>query len=88
MIKTFDKYFIKLFFKKIILLSLIFLSLAFILSLFEEITFFSDSSNSRFHLPFLITLLNVPATLLELFPFIILISTQLFFVEIIKKEMN
>ena len=86
MIKTFDKYFIKLFFKKIILLSLIFLSLAFILSLFEEITFFSDSSNSRFHLPFLITLLNVPATLLELFPFIILISTQLFFVEIIKKK--
>jgi len=88
MIKTFDKYFIKLFFKKIILLSLIFLSLAFILSLFEEITFFSDSSNSRFHLPFLITLLNVPATLLELFPFIILISTQLFFVEIIKKKEN
>ena len=88
MIKTFDKYFIKLFFKKIVLLSLIFLSLAFILSLFEEITFFSDSSNSRFHLPFLITLLNVPATLLELFPFIILISTQLFFVEIIKKKEN
>ncbi len=88
MIKTFDKYFIKLFFKKIILLSLIFLSLAFILSLFEEITFFSDSSNSKFHLPFLITLLNVPATLLELFPFIILISTQLFFVEIIKKKEN
>ena len=87
MIKTFDKYFIKLFFKKIILLSLIFFSLTFILTLFEEITFFSDSK-SKFHLPFLITLLNVPATLLEIFPFIVLISTQLFFVDIIKRKEN
>ena len=79
MIKTFDKYFIRLFFKKILLLTLIFFSLIFILTLFEEITFFSDSSNSKFHLPFMITLLNVPATLLEIFPFIVLISTQLFF---------
>ena len=88
MIKTFDKYFIRLFFKKILLLTLIFFSLIFILTLFEEITFFSDSSNSKFHLPFMITLLNVPATLLEIFPFIVLISTQLFFVEIIKRKEN
>ena len=88
MIRTFDKYFIKLFLKKIFLLTLIFFSLAFILSLFEEITFFSESSNSKFYLPFMITLLNVPATLLELFPFIVLISTQLFFVDIIKKKEN
>ncbi len=88
MIKTFDKYFIRLFFKKILLLALIFFSLIFILTLFEEITFFSDSSNSKFHLPFMITLLNVPATLLEIFPFIVLISTQLFFVEIIKRKEN
>ena len=88
MIRTFDKYFIKLFLKKIFLLTLIFFSLAFILSLFEEITFFSESSNSKFYLPFMITILNVPATLLELFPFIVLISTQLFFVDIIKKKEN
>tara|TARA_B100001057_G_scaffold448401_1_gene488690 strand:- start:5846 stop:6775 length:930 start_codon:yes stop_codon:yes gene_type:complete len=36
----------------------------------------------------MITLLNVPSTLLELIPFIVLISTQLFFVEIIKKKEN
>ena len=88
MIKTFDKYFIRLFLKKTFLLTLIFFSLTFILTLFEEITFFSDSSNSEFHLPFMITLLNVPATLLEIFPFIILIATQLFFVEIIKRKEN
>ncbi len=87
MVKTFDKYFIKLFFKKIILLTLIFFSLTFILSLFEEITFFSESK-SEIHLPFLITLFNVPSTLLEIFPFIVLISTQLFFVDIIKRKEN
>ena len=87
MIKTFDKYFIKLFFKKIILLTLIFFSLTFILTLFEEITFFSDAK-SEMYLPFLITLLNVPSTLLEIFPFIFLISTQLFFVDIIKRKEN
>jgi len=87
MVKTFDKYFIKLFLKKIILLTLIFFSLTFILSLFEEITFFSDSK-SEIYLPFLITLFNVPSTLLEIFPFIVLISTQLFFVDIIKRKEN
>ena len=87
MIKTFDKYFIKLFFKKIILLTLIFFSLTFILTLFEEITFFTESS-SEAYLPFLITFLNVPSTLLEIFPFIVLMSTQLFFVEIIKRKEN
>jgi lipopolysaccharide export system permease protein len=40
------------------------------------------------YLPFLITLFNVPTTLLEIFPFIVLISTQLFFVDIIKKKEN
>ncbi|WP_440923987.1 LptF/LptG family permease [Candidatus Pelagibacter sp.] len=87
MIKTFDKYFIKLFFKKILLLTVIFFSLTFILTLFEEITFFGES-NSEAHLPFLITFFNVPSTLLEIFPFIVLISTQLFFVEIIKRKEN
>ena len=87
MVKTFDKYFIKLFFKKIILLTLIFFALTFILTLFEEITFFSDSK-SEIYLPFLITLFNVPSTLLEIFPFIVLISTQLFFVDIIKRKEN
>ena len=87
MIKTFDRYFIKLFFKKILLLTLIFFSLIFILSLFEEITFFTES-NSEAYLPFLITFFNVPSTLLEIFPFIVLMSTQLFFVEIIKRKEN
>ena len=67
MIKTFDKYFVKLFFKKIILLTLIFFSLTFILTLFEEITFFSDAQSS-IYIPFLVAALDVPSALLEIFP--------------------
>ena len=87
MINTFDKYFINLFLKKIILLTLIFFSLIFILTIFEEITFFSEVQ-SKFYLPFLVAIFDVPTTLLEIFPFIILISAQLFFLEIMKKKEN
>ncbi len=87
MIKTYDKYFINLFFKKLILVFLIFFSLTFILTIFEEITFFSETK-SKFYLPFLISIMDVPTTILEIFPFILLISTQLFFLEIIQKKEN
>tara|TARA_B100000242_G_scaffold282845_1_gene244513 strand:+ start:285 stop:1364 length:1080 start_codon:yes stop_codon:yes gene_type:complete len=87
MLRTFDKYFINLFFKKLLILSLIFFSLIFILTIFEEITFFTDTKSS-FYLPFLVAALDVPSALLEIFPFIILIATQLFFLEIIKKKEN
>ena len=42
MVKTLDKYFISLFFKKLLILSLIFFSLSFTLTIFEEITFLSE----------------------------------------------
>ena len=87
MIKTYDKYFIILFCKKLLLIFLMFFSLTFILTIFEEITFFSETQ-SKFYLPFLIALMDVPTTILEIFPFILLISTQLFFLEIIKKKEN
>ena len=87
MIRTFDKYFIRLFFKKVLLICMIFFSLIFILTIFEEITFFSDT-NSKFYLPFFLSLIDAPTTLLEILPFIILISSQLFFIEIIKNKEN
>ena len=87
MIKTYDKYFIRLFCKKLLLVFLVFFSLTFILTIFEEITFFNETQ-SKFYLPFLIAMMDVPTTILEIFPFILLISTQLFFLEIIKKKEN
>ena len=87
MVKTLDKYFISLFFKKLSILSLIFFSLTFTLTIFEEITFLSKST-SAFYLPFMLAVFDAPTTLLEIFPFIILITAQLFFIELIKKKEN
>ena len=87
MVKTLDKYFISLFFKKLLLLSVIFFCLSFTLTIFEEITFLSKST-SAFYLPFMLAIFDAPTTLLEIFPFIILISAQLFFVELIKRKEN
>ena len=85
MIKTFEKYLIVLFAKKIINVSFIFLALVFILSVFEEISFFKDLDVS-ISFPFLLTALNTPSTLFNIFPFIFLISTQFFFLELINKN--
>ncbi len=85
MLKTINIYLIKLFLKKIINTSLIFLSLVFVLSIFEEISFFKDANVSVFF-PFWITMLSAPSTLFQIFPFIFLISTQLFFLDLINKN--
>mgnify|MGYP006079169609 CR=1 FL=1 len=85
MIKTFEYYLIKLFLKKILSISLIFFLLIFILSIFDEISYFKDL-NTNFYFPFFLTLLNTPSTLFEIFPFIFLIATQFLFMELIAKE--
>ena len=87
MVKTLDKYFINLFFKKLLMLALIFFALSFVLTIFEEITFLSDSK-SAFYLPFMLAIFDAPTTLLEIFPFMILIAAQLFFIDLIKKKEN
>ena len=87
MIKTLDKYFISLFFKKLLMLTIIFFALSFILTIFEEITFLTNSA-SAFYLPFMLAIFNAPTTLLEIFPFMILIAAQLFYIDLIKKKEN
>ena len=78
MFKTFERYIISLFLKKIITISLIFLILIFVLSIFDEINFFKGL-DINFIYPFFMTFLNTPSTLFEIFPFIFLIATQFFF---------
>jgi len=85
MIKTYELYIIKLFLRKFLNIFLIFISLVFILNLFEEVSFFKDLNLGLFF-PIFIGTLNMPATLFEIFPFIFLISTQLFFLDIINKN--
>ncbi|MDA9096329.1 LptF/LptG family permease [Candidatus Pelagibacter ubique] len=85
MIKTFELYLILLFTKKIFNVFFIFLALIFILNLFEEINFFKDLQTNLFF-PIILSGLNAPATLFEIFPFIFLIGTQFFFLDIIDKN--
>ena len=83
MIKTLEKYLIILFLKKILIISIIFFTLIFILNIFEEISFLKDT-NANFFLPFLMTTLNSPTILFEIFPFIFLLATQFFYIELIE----
>ena len=85
MFKIYIKYVIKKFLGKFIIISLIFLSLIFILNIFEEISFFKDISTTILT-PYFLTFLNTPIILFELFPFIFLLSTQIFFHEILVKN--
>ena len=85
MFKTYEKYIVKNFLTKILSISLIFFCLIVILSILEEISFFKNL-NVNFFFPYVLTLLNAPITLFEIFPFIFLISTQFLFYDLFKKE--
>ena len=85
MFKTLDKYLIYIFFKKILITFSIFFALIFILSLLEEIEFFQEFK-SGLYLSILASLLNSPSLLLEIIPFIIFISCQFFFIDIINSK--
>ena len=84
-LKTYEKYIIKLFLKKFFLIFLIFYSLIFILSIFDEISYFKNISSGTYY-SFLMTFLNTPSTIFEIFPFIFLVSAQFFFSELISRN--
>ena len=80
-LKIYQKYIINNFLITTMKFIFIFFALVFVLTIFEEISFFKDSEIS-FFVPFFLTLLNVPSVLYEIFPFIFLISTQFFFIKL------
>ena len=73
------------FLKIFLITSAIFLAIIFIMNIFEEITFFRDP-NIGIYKPILLTALNTPSSLYEIFPFIILISTQFLFIKLIENN--
>jgi len=81
MLKVYQKYIIKKFLIKFIYIFIIFFCLVFILNSFEEINFFKKI-DANFLLPYLISFLNTPIVLFEIFPFIFLLSSQFLFFEI------
>ena len=85
MFKIYQKHIIKNFINKFLVVSFIFFCLIIILSVLEEISFFK-TLEVNFLFPYFLTLLSAPITLFEIFPFIFLISTQLFFYDLFRKD--
>ena len=81
----YQKLIIVSFLKIFLITSAIFLAIIFIMNIFEEITFFRDL-NIGIYKPILLTALNTPSSLYEIFPFIILISTQFLFIKLIENN--
>ena len=85
MFKIYQKYLINNFLIKFFYISLIFLSLTFILNILEEISFVKNLDINIWY-PYFLTLLNLPITIFEIFPFIFLLTTQFLFYELFKKH--
>ena len=78
-------YLLKKFSKKIFLISFIFFALVLIINLIEEANFLGEY-NASISLSIILTLLNGPFLLYEMFPFIFLISTQFFFIDLFQNK--
>tara|TARA_B100001939_G_C16943755_1_gene619349 strand:- start:1993 stop:3000 length:1008 start_codon:yes stop_codon:yes gene_type:complete len=61
------------------------LSLVFILNLLSELEFFKDE-NVNLSFIFLLSLINSPSQIFEMFPFIMLITIQLFFIKLFENK--
>ena len=85
MIKIYQTYILKSYFKVFSFVFLSFFSLIIILNIFEEISYFKDTESSLLT-PFLLTFLNAPSVVYETFPFIFFISIQFFFIKLLDKE--
>ena len=85
MIKVYQKYVLKSFLKSILTVTAIFFSLVLILNIFEELNYFKNLDTS-FFIPIWLNFLNAPSLLYNIFPFIFLISTQFFLLNLIEKN--
>ena len=85
MIKSYQKYIIKTYLKSFLYITSIFFILILILNVFEEVSFFKDTS-ANLYVPLLLNFLNAPSILYNIFPFIFLISSQFFFFNLIERN--
>ena len=79
--KTYIKFLIHIFMRSLFFVSLVLLSLIFILNILTELEFFKNIQVSSYF-PIYIALLNSPALLFEMFPFVFLLTTQVFFLNL------
>ena len=83
--KIYKKHIINNFVKLLFVISTIFFLLILLLNLFEELNFFKDTNESLFY-PLLLNILNAPSILMNIFPFIFLISAQFLLINLIERN--
>ena len=83
--KTYEKFLINLFNASFLKVFFIFFIVILITNILEQIEFFKSADLNFFYLVFL-SFLNSPSILFEILPFIFLLSTQIFFINLIDKK--
>ena len=83
--KIYIKFLIKIFLNSFFYVSAVMLSLVFILNILTEVEFFKDVKTNSL-LPLYTSLLNSPALLFEMFPFIFLLSSQVLFIKLFNND--
>ena len=83
--KVYIKFISFIFFKSLFFTFLVITSLVFILNLLTELEFFKDE-NVKISFTLFLSLLNSPSLLFEIFPFILLVTIQLFFIKIFENK--
>ena len=79
--KVYIKYISIIFFKSLCYVTSVIFSLIFILNLLSELEFFKDE-NVNLSFTLFLSLTNSPSQIFEIFPFIMLITVQLFFIKL------
>ena len=83
--KVYIKFISTIFFKTLFFVFFIITSLVFILNLLTELEFFKDE-NVKISFTFFLSFLNSPTLIFEIFPFILLLTVQLFFIKIFENK--
>ena len=84
-LQIYKSYILKSYLSYFFVVTFVFFILTFLLNILGEIVFF-EKYKAGIQFPLLLTFLNTPSILFEIFPFIFLISSQLFFINLQEKE--
>ena len=83
--KTYIKFLVISFLKSLLYVSAIIYVLIFILNILTEFEFFREI-DVQYYFPIYLSLINSPSLLFEMFPFIFLVSSQVFFINLMKNN--
>ncbi len=83
--RVYIRFISSIFFKSLIFVFFVMFSLVFVLNLLTELEFFKNE-NVTTGFTLLLSLLNSPALIFEMFPFILLITIQLFFIKLFENK--